>query len=54
MKPRFGLMRARQFLMKDLYAFDVNMKNAKETYDAVCNSYDEVFRKLGISYLKGR
>lgn len=53
MKPRFGLLRSRQFLMKDLYSFDSNIDNAKHTYNEICQSYDRIFQKIGIDFLKG-
>ncbi|XP_044735731.1 probable proline--tRNA ligase, mitochondrial [Chrysoperla carnea] len=52
MKPRFGLLRSRQFLMKDLYSFDSNIDNAKHTYNEICQSYDRIFQKIGIDFLK--
>lgn len=52
MKPRFGLIRAKQFLMKDLYSFDVDLKNAKQTYELICATYDEIFSKIGIKFIK--
>lgn len=52
MKPRFGLMRGRQFLMKDLYSFDVDLNSAKSTYDDVCQSYEKIFQRIGVEYIK--
>lgn len=53
MKPRFGLMRGRQFLMKDLYCFDLDDKSALETYELVCNAYDKIFETVGLKTVKG-
>ncbi|KAF2901000.1 hypothetical protein ILUMI_05184 [Ignelater luminosus] len=52
MKPRFGLMRGRQFMMKDLYTFDTDLETAQETYNEVCESYDNIFKKIGINFVK--
>ncbi|KAF5270342.1 hypothetical protein FQR65_LT05530 [Abscondita terminalis] len=51
-KPRFGLMRGRQFIMKDLYSFDVDVKKAKETYEEVCECYNSIFDEIGVKYIK--
>lgn len=53
MKPRFGLMRGRQFIMKDLYTFDTDLEAAQETYNEVCEGYDNIFKKIGINVVKG-
>lgn len=53
MKPRFGLMRSRQFVMKDLYTFDVDIESAKDTYEIVCEAYNNIFRRIGIDFVKG-
>lgn len=47
-------MRGRQFIMKDLYTFDLDDKHARETYDIVCNSYQNIFKTIGINALKGK
>ncbi|XP_055547815.1 probable proline--tRNA ligase, mitochondrial [Wyeomyia smithii] len=52
MKPRFGLMRAKEFLMKDLYTFDVGTKQAQETYEVVDEAYRKFFDTLGVPYVK--
>ena len=52
MNPRFGLLRSREFLMKDMYSFDAGFDAAKRSYDLVSNAYDELFRKLGLKTLK--
>ncbi|CAB3407966.1 unnamed protein product [Caenorhabditis bovis] len=46
MNPRFGLMRARQFLMKDLYSFDVDQEHAQKTYAKICKIYDRIFKEI--------
>jgi len=47
-RPRFGLMRGREFLMKDSYSFDVNEENAKKTYDLMYQTYFKIFLKMGL------
>lgn len=53
MRPRFGLLRGKEFLMKDLYTFDVSAEAANETYKAVSEAYGNIFRRLGVRYLRG-
>lgn len=53
MKPKYGLMRAREFLMKDMYSFDITEEAAIKTYGEVCDSYDKIFKKIGLNYIKG-
>lgn len=52
-RPRFGLMRGREFLMKDMYSFDVNIEKAHRTYEDVCNAYDNIFKMIGVDFVKG-
>ncbi len=47
-RPRFGVMRAREFLMKDAYSFDINEEAGKETYLMFFRLYLRIFQKLGI------
>lgn len=47
-------MRGREFLMKDMYSFDVNIESAKNTYEEVCYSYDQVFQKIGVPFAKSK
>lgn len=54
MKPRFGLIRGREFLMKDLYSFDVDEQSALETYGKVCQAYEEIFKRIGVNFIKGK
>ncbi|CAG0919749.1 unnamed protein product [Notodromas monacha] len=53
MKPRYGLMRSREFLMKDLYTFDVDEQSGRDTYFVVKSAYREIFDKLGVMYVEG-
>jgi len=48
-RPRSGLMRAREFVMKDMYSFDVTQADAIKTYDEVYKSYENVFKRLGLN-----
>lgn len=50
-RPRQGLLRAKEFLMKDLYTFDYSHENALETYEAVRQAYNNLFDELRIPYL---
>ncbi|XP_026481688.1 probable proline--tRNA ligase, mitochondrial [Ctenocephalides felis] len=51
-KPRFGLLRAREFVMKDLYTFDISRKDALESYESVNNTYFELFTELNVPFVK--
>ncbi|RZI47327.1 proline--tRNA ligase [Rickettsiales endosymbiont of Peranema trichophorum] len=48
-RPRFGVMRGREFLMKDSYSFDADHEHAMETYCMMLNVYHRIFRRLGLS-----
>jgi prolyl-tRNA synthetase len=48
-RPRFGVMRGREFLMKDGYSFDVDSESAKRTYEEVFRSYIKTFRRIGLT-----
>ncbi|AHX11303.1 proline--tRNA ligase [Neorickettsia helminthoeca str. Oregon] len=48
-RPRFGLMRAREFLMKDAYSFDVDEQSARLSYDKVYQAYLRIFNRLGLN-----
>jgi len=54
LKTRFGLMRAKEFLMKDMYSFDVSEETARETYSTVSAAYDRLFKQLEVPFVKGR
>ena len=49
-RPRFGLMRCREFIMKDAYSFDVDEENMKKAYQVMWEAYDEVFKRLKLKY----
>lgn len=47
-RSRSGLLRARQFLMKDMYSFDDSVEQALKTYQSVKNCYERIFKRIGI------
>ncbi len=47
-RPRFGLMRAREFLMKDAYSFDVSDDAATASYQAMYEAYRRIFARIGL------
>jgi len=50
-RPRGGLLRAKEFMMKDLYTFDSSPKSALETYESVREAYTNFFNELKLPYL---
>jgi prolyl-tRNA synthetase len=49
-RPRFGLMRGREFLMKDGYSFDVSEEKALETYRKMYEAYKKIFTRCGLDF----
>jgi len=49
-RPRFGIMRAREFLMKDAYSFHLDQASLQETYDDMYAAYSRIFDRIGLSY----
>ncbi|MCW9024925.1 MAG: proline--tRNA ligase [Gammaproteobacteria bacterium] len=49
-RPRFGIMRAREFLMKDAYSFHANKASLDETYATMHETYCRIFSRLGLDY----
>lgn len=49
-RPRFGLMRGREFLMKDAYSFHADQASLQETYDRMHQAYCNVFTRLGLNF----
>ncbi|HCC72220.1 MAG TPA: proline--tRNA ligase, partial [Methylophilaceae bacterium] len=49
-RPRFGVMRAREFLMKDAYSFHTSKISLQETYDAMYQAYTNIFNKIGLQF----
>ena len=50
-RPRFGLLRGREFLMKDAYTFDRDEEGMARSYDAMLQAYRRVFDRCGLSYV---
>lgn len=51
-RPRLGLLRGKEFIMKDAYLFDVSEKDAMETYEKVVRAYYKIFQDLKIPFVK--
>lgn len=51
-RPRGGLLRGREFIMKDAYSFDVSEQSAMDTYEKVTQAYHGVFQELGLPYVR--
>lgn len=54
LRPKLGVIRSKEFLMKDLYSFDRNHTDALITYDKVSEAYKNIFNHIGVKYVKGR
>jgi len=48
-RPRFGVMRGREFLMKDAYSFDVSVEDAKKEYAKMYDAYTRIFQRMGLT-----
>ena len=53
-RPRFGIMRGREFLMKDNYSFDLDFEGAKESYNKMYVAYLRTFARLGLTAIPVR
>ena len=53
-RPRFGVMRAREFLMKDAYSFDIDEKSSEINYQIFFQLYIEIFKKMGLPIIPVR
>ena len=51
-RPRFGIMRCREFLMKDAYSFHLNQESLEEEYEKMSQTYESIFRKLELNFRK--
>ncbi|NXU78463.1 SYPM protein, partial [Oreotrochilus melanogaster] len=51
-KPRFGLLRSREFYMKDMYSFDTSPEAAQHSYHLVSGAYCSLFQRLGLPFVK--
>ena len=49
-RPRFGLMRGREFTMKDAYSFDRDVESAKASYQVMAQAYRKIFDRFGLTY----
>ncbi|CAN5811464.1 MAG: Proline--tRNA ligase [Chromatiales bacterium USCg_Taylor] len=49
-RPRFGIMRAREFLMKDAYSFHFDQASLQETYDRMYETYTRIFTRMGLRF----
>jgi len=49
-RPRFGLMRGREFIMKDAYSFDKDVASAKASYELMAQTYRRIFDRFGLKY----
>lgn len=49
-RPRFGVMRAREFLMKDAYSFHLDQASLDETYRVMYEAYSRIFRRIGLEF----
>jgi prolyl-tRNA synthetase len=49
-RPRFGLIRGREFIMKDAYSFDVDEAGAEACYQQMYDAYNRIFRRCGLSF----
>jgi prolyl-tRNA synthetase len=49
-RPRFGVMRCREFVMKDAYSFDADEKGADKSYEIMYETYSNIFRRCGLKF----
>ncbi len=49
-RPRFGVMRSREFIMKDAYSFDLDQAGLKKSYDLMHQAYCKIFDRFGLAY----
>ena len=49
-RPRFGVMRGREFTMKDAYSFDRDVESASKSYDSMYAAYTRIFQRLGLQF----
>lgn len=50
-RPRFGLMRGREFIMKDAYSFDQDKESAIQSYERLYSAYQKIFERLGLKFV---
>jgi len=49
-RPRFGIMRSREFIMKDAYSFHADEESLQQTYDVMYETYSNIFTRLGLNF----
>lgn len=49
-RPRFGVMRSREFIMKDAYSFHISQASLQETYDRMYEAYSKIFSRIGLDF----
>ena len=49
-RPRFGVMRSREFIMKDAYSFDADERGAEKSYMEMYHAYENIFRRCGLRF----
>mgnify|MGYP006098027811 FL=1 len=49
-RPRFGVMRSREFIMKDAYSFHLDQESLQQTYNAMHTAYTNIFTRLGLNF----
>jgi len=49
-RPRFGVMRSREFIMKDAYSFHLTQESLQQTYDVMFDAYNRIFTRLGLKF----
>ena len=49
-RPRYGLIRVREFVMKDAYSFDKDLDGLDKSYEKIFNAYKRIFDRIGINY----
>lgn len=50
LRPRYGLLRGREFIMKDAYSFHTNDESLTETYEDMYDAYSRIFKRVGLNY----
>lgn len=49
-RPRFGVMRSREFIMKDAYSFHTSLQSLEQTYDDMYQAYSRIFERMGLDF----
>ena len=49
-RPRFGVLRSREFIMKDAYSFDIDEQGLAESYQKMFDAYTAIFTRLGLNF----